>query len=115
MATDTVFAEAPATAHPEGGAVSFQTEADEASTFGGMADDDAPALQVNPAASMRAVLGAASARAARLHELLTHFAICSREPDAPFSPAELASTLQPLAEEVAKLIDAAQRRVRKGA
>lgn len=113
MATDTVFAEASSTARPEGGAVSFQTEADAASTYGGLGKGDAPALQVNPAASMRAVLGAASARAARLHELLTHFAICGREADAPFSPAELASTLQPLAEEVAKLIDAAQRRARK--
>lgn len=110
MADSILTDAAEAAARPNEG-FDFQTGADLGSTFG---KPQEPALLVNPAASAGAILGAAAARAQRLDELLMFAALAGRAPEGR-TAAELASALQPLAEEIALLIGAAQSRVRGAA
>lgn len=68
-----------------------------------------PALRINPDADLHALLGAALSRASRLHTLLD-LAASMDEGD-----TRLASTLEPMAEEVQLLLEAIQDRAPRAA
>jgi len=75
-------------------------------------DATKPALLINPHASLVALMAAATSRASRLNKALWQWATV--EDCSPIA-SEVASTLQPLAEEVTLLLDAIEQHVKSGA